>query len=438
MTAPTPKPSYGNYYRVAAESAYGTGNGTADWNIGGTGGGAVGWHDAPVITNQAPIPAVETPIFAMYQAGKRGINQQAPVGGRQSMAHSLEMPVFPELIDIWIRALMGSRSPTETAGTAALSSTAFASVATLDMQPNGTEVLKFVIASSTAASSAAINIIQDAVTVETITIGTNAGTVNGTYYSKGAYNGSVNAITFSIAGTVTSGMVTVSGVDYVTNVFSMGSSNPSLYLEEAGLPRSASNSMYYDGVVVPQIVWNFDATAADGLLMATVDIEGGLPTAATAGTWGNEADLYYYPVAAWTASLTRDGSAYDKVQNASITINGGNHLYAVATGSQAPSGKTTGGTEVTGSITIIDEDATEWNDYVGQTVRDFHLTFTSPYNVVDSTPWSILMELTELFIESYTPTVINNLHYGATINFRTTHETTDGPIKITTVSRMPV
>lgn len=438
MTVTVPKPSYGGFYRVQVESSYGAGGGTADWHIGGNGGGSTGWRDMPVITDTTPIPAVETQIFSTYQAGKRPMNQQAPVPGAYSVEHSFEMPVFLEAIDPWLRACLGSVARAETAGAAALSSTAFASVATLDTQPDGTEVLKFVISSSTAASSAAINIIQNAATQETITIGTSASSVDGTYYSKGAYDGSVNAITFSVDGTVTSGLVVVSGVDYVTNTHTLGTTNPSLKLEEAGLPRSASNSMFYTGVVVPTLDFNFDRTALDGLLMATAAIQGQFPAAASAGTWANEAAGYWHPLGSWTASLLRDSSAWDMVQAASFTIGGNTQLFPVATGSQDPSGKVSGPSEMTGTITIVDEDASQWNDYVGQTVRDTHLVFTSPNNIVDSTKWTLTFEWTELYIESYTPNVINGVMYGAELAFRTTEEATDGIVKVTNVCRMPV
>lgn len=437
MTVPTPKPSYSGYYRVQIESSYGAGGGTAEWNLGGNGGGATGWRDAPVVAGQAPLSIVETPIFSTYQAGKRALNLQAPVPGRQMTTGSLEMPVFFELVDPFLRACMGSVNRAETAGAAALASTAFASVATLDTQPNGTEILKFTIASSSAASSAVINIIQSAATQESINIGTNAGSVDGVYYSKGAYDGSSNAITFSVSGTVTSGMVTIAGVDKVTNTFTLGTSNPSLRIEEGGGARSGSSSFFVAGVVVPQMVWNFDATAEDGLLMATADIEGQYPDTDTAGTWANEAALYRHPLGGWTASATLGGAAYDKIQTGSLTMAMGNHLFATATGSQEAGGKTTGPAEMTGSLTIIPADGTEWGYYVGQTVSDVHVLFTSPRNIVDSTKFTLLFEFTKLYIESYVENRGDPM-YTATLGFRTIEDSSDGIAKVTMVSRMPV
>ncbi len=437
MTAPIPNQLWEQFYRAQIETTFGSGGGTADWNIGGNGGGATGWRDLAVIPGSVGITPTETQIFMANAAGKRALNQQSPVPGRYEVAGSFEMPVIPELIYPFFRCLMGGVANVETAGSAALSSTAFASVATLDTQPDGTEQLKFVIASSTAASAATISIIQNASTVETITIGTNAGTVDGTYYSKGAYDGSVNAITFTIGGTVTSGMVVVSGVDYTTNTFSMATSNPFMKIEEAGQPKSGSNSSFYTGTAIKDLTLAFDVTALDGLLMATPTFNSKFPTMTTAGTYGNDAALYYHPLGGWTASLTKGGSAFDKVQSVSLVIDGGTVLFPVATGDQDSAGGSFADQQVSGTFSILPEDSTEWDAFVGQTVGDYHLVFTSPSNIVDSTKWTITIEMTELYLETYAETAVEGM-FGADLGIRTTDDSSDGIIKITTVTRMPV
>ena len=437
MTPPIPKQLWEQFYRGQFETAFGAGGGTADWNVGGNGGGAIGWRDFAVIPGSVAITPTEAQIFMANAAGKRPLNQQPPVPGAYNSAGSFEMPVLPELIYPIFRAIMGSVGNVETAGTAALVSTAFASVATLDTQSDGTEMLKFVIASSTAASGAAINIIQSAVTVETITIGDNAGSVDGDYYSKGAYDGSVNAITFSVDGTVTSGMVVISGVDKVTNTFTMSTSNPFMKLEEAGQPKSGSNSSFYTGAAFKDVTLAFDRTADDGLLMATPTFLSKFPTFATPGTYANDAALFYHPLGAWTASLTKDGAAFDKVQTASLVIDGGTVLFPVASGDQDPAGGSFADQQVSGTFTILPENGDEWNDFVGQTAGDYHLIFTSPNFIVDSDPWLITIEMTELYLETYVETAVEGM-FGADMGIRTVDEATDGIVKITTVTRMPV
>lgn len=437
MTAPIPKQLWEQFYRAQFESAFGAGGGTADWNIGGNGGGATGWRDLAVIPGSVAITPTEAQIFMLNAAGKRAMNQQTPVPGAYDVTGSFEMPVLPELIYPIFRAVMGDVANVETVGTAALAATAFASVATLDTQSDGTEMLKFVIASSTDATDAAINIIQNAITVETINIGTNAGSVDGDYYSKGAYDGSINAITFSVDGTVSAGMVTISGVDYVTNTFSMANTNPFMKLEEAGQPKSASNSAFYTGTAFKDVTLAFDRTAADGLLMGTSTFASKFPTMATPGTYGNDAALYYHPLGAWTASLTKGGAAFDKVTNVSLVIDGGTVLFPVASGDQDPAGGSFADQQVSGTFTILPEDGTEWDAFVGQTVGDYHLVFTSPQNIVDTTKWTITIEMTKLYLETYVENAQEGM-FGAELGIRTTDDATDGIVKITTVTRMPV
>jgi hypothetical protein len=438
MAVTVPKQFWEQFFRIQTESAFGAGGGTADWHIGGNGGGATGWRDVPVIPGSVRIQPTEAQIFAQYAAGQREMNLQAPVPGAYDVSGSFEMPMFIELIDPFLYGVLGAASRVETAGTAALASTAFASLATLDTQSDGTEQLKFVIASSTDATGAAINIIQNAVTVETITIGTNAGSVDGTYYSKGAYDGTTNAITFSVSGTVTAGLVTVSGVDYVTTEFTLATTNPSFKIEEAGQPRSASNSGYYTGSVIPTLQFVYDRTALDGLVTSTAAMVSQFVTDATAGTFANDPANYYHPLGGWTASITRGGAAYEKVQSADYTIGGMTALFPISSGNQNPSGPTYGASEMTGTLTILPEDNTEWGYYTGQTVSDIHLTYTSPESIVDSTKWSMVFEWTKLYLETYVEGAGADGLINAALGFRTIKDASDGIVKVTTVSRMPV
>jgi hypothetical protein len=438
MAVTVPKQFWQQFFRIQKESAFGAGGGTVDWNIGGNGGGATGWRDVPVIPGSIRINPVETQIFTQYAAGKRAMNQQPPVPGAYEVTGSFETPLYIELIDPFIEGVLGSVSRVETAGSAALASTAFASVATLDTQSNGTEQFKFVISSSTAASGAAFNIIQSGATVETITIGTSASSVDGTYYSKGAYDGTTNAITFSVDGTVTAGTVVVSGVDYVTTTFTLGTTNPSYKIEEGGQPRSGTNSGFYTGTVFPTLQWAYDRTALEGLVTVTAALASQFVADTTAGTFANDPANYYHPVGGWTASLLRGGAAYEKVQSADYTIGGMTALFPISSGNQDASGATYGASEMTGTLTILPEDATEWGYYVGQTVSDIHLTYTSPESIVDSTKWSVLFEWTKLYLETYTEGAGADGLINATLGFRTIEDSSDGIVKVTTVSRMPV
>jgi hypothetical protein len=195
--------------------------------------------------------------------------------------------------------------------------------------------------------------------------------------------------------------------------------------------------MFYAGMVVSQMNFAFDRTANDGMAVVTATVASELPSSATATTYGNDPKTYYHPLQGWTASITKGGASFDKMLSINFDVIANNNLFAIASGNQQPSGAYAGGLEVAGTMTILPEDSTEWDLLVGQTVGDYHLTFTSPNNIVDSTKWTLLFEFTELYVEDYQETV-NDALFGADITFRTTDEASDGPVKITNTCRMPV
>jgi len=430
-------------YRTEASFNAATPAGGSDWNIAGNGGGANGWFELPVMKEDELQPK-STIIYPMTKSGGRHRHVALPVAGAMpSELGNYNFPIYPVLCDrIW-RAVFGTVSRSNTAGVAAKSSVAFASLATLDTQPATSEVLVFTIASSTAASAASINIIQSGATVETITIGTNAGTVDGAYYSKGAYDGSSNAITFTIAGTVTSGMVVVTGIKYVTNTFTVGNTTPSLVIEQGGrVEAGSSNSEYFPGCIIPTLALTYDRSAMDGLLMGNATISGLNPTATTAGTFANDAANYYRPFASWTGSVTVDGASYAELRAATINVNPNTGLYEVSSGTQSPSGKAEGEFEITGELTIIPADETQFDAYQAQTIEDVNITFTSPYMVNASTPFSLVFEIPQLSLGDYTRTQITvggAIVQGATVPFTGIYESAhSGAARLTTVDRTPV
>ena len=437
-----PNATFQQFWRIRTEASFNAAlpAGGADWNIGGNGGGANGWMDLPVSREADGLQPKTPPIYPSTASGSRAMNSALPVAGADLLElGNLEFAVYPELVDRIFRMTFGDVARTPTAGVAAKSSIAFASLATLDTQSDGTEQLKFVIASSTAASAALINIIQNAVTVETITIGTNAGTVDGDYYSKGGYDGTTNAITFSIGGTVTAGTVVVSGVNFTTNVFTAGATNPTGVIEQGGRPEAGSgNSEFFTGITIPTLVLNYDRSAPDNLLMANATFQGVRPTLVTANTYEDDAAEFYRPIAGWTGAVTVDSVAYAEVVNASITIQPNNALYAVSSGLQTPMAAQEGEFEVFGTMTILPADDTRWNDYRGNTVRDVELTFATPFFVVDTTGYQVKLEVTQMTFSDYSRNR-QDPNLGAELGFRGIFNTTDsGPIKLTTISRMPV
>jgi hypothetical protein len=430
------------YWRISTESSADVASPAtkADWHIGGNGGGANGWMDLAISKDTDGLQFHPPLIFPTPAAGNRSMNTADPVAGAYvPELGTLPFFVYPELTDRILRAVMGGVSRSPTAGVAARASIAFGSLATLTTQPSTLEQLKFVIASSSAASSAAINIIQNGITAETITIGTNVGTVDGTYYSQNAYDGSVNAVTFTVTGTVTSGMVTVSGVTKNTNTFTWATTNPTLAIEQGGrIEAGSGNSEYFTGVIVPQCSFSYDRSTPDGLLQGEMTLHGMNRATATATTFQNAPAIYTKPFAGWTGSFTIDGSSNLELAAATVNFNNNNEIFAVSSGNQKASGAIEGEVEVFGELQMLPGDSTRHSDFVNATNRTLVLLFTTPYFITGSTPYTMQFTFTRVFFGDYTRNR-RGMVQAATLPFRAVYNSTDsGASKVVVVSRMPV
>lgn len=439
------KATWARFYRIRTEASFNAASPEAgeEWNIGGNGGGANGWMDLPVSKDTDGLQPKSTIIFPTTQAGVRSMNTADPVAGAYPVElGTLPIYFYPELVDRILYATFGSVQRVAEAGTAAQASTSFASLATLTTQSDGTEVLKFTIADSDDADTAVISIIQGAVVQESITIGTSATTVDGVYYSKGAYKGTGTGgatISFTTSGTVTNGNVVVAGVDYITNTFTQGTTNPSLVIEQGGRQEAGSgNSEYLTGVIIPTLQITFDRSATDNLLMLEPTFQGLFGSSATAGAYANDATEYYRPLAGWTGAATIDAVANYEIVSANITIAPNTEVYQVASGSQNPYGKIEGEFEVFGTMTLIPAGETRWDDYRDSTPRTLVLTFTTPFYLVDTDAWTVTLTMTRVFLEDYTRNR-QSMVQGAEIAFRGVYNSTDsGSAKLVTRCRMPV
>lgn len=436
----TVQPIFKQFLRIRTESSFNAANPETaqEWNVKA---GATGWMD---LYDQVDGDGLQhhTPlIFPQGKSGSRAMNDAAPVAGAQDASlGTLTMPVYPELIDRILQAAMGTVARVETAGVAAKSSVAFASLATLDTQPASEEQLKFVIASSTAASGASINIIQSGVTVETITIPDSGATVDGDYYMKyRVLDGTTNNVTFTVAGTVTSGTVVVSGIKYVDINHKVGSTAPSLVIEQAArVEEGASNSEFFPGIKIPQLQLSYDRNSLDSLLLATATINGLAPTVAASTTFGSDvALLVYKPFAAWTASVQIDDVANLELVAVNININSNDQHYSVSSGNQAPQGAIEGLQEVFGTLTVLPIDTTRWDDYLAGTGRKLEIEFLTDYYVNASTPYRFKITMNDVYIVDYVRNQ-QDAAQGAELTFRAIYNTTDaGAAQIDVRGRLP-
>lgn len=428
------------FLRVREEASFNAANPeiAQEWNIKD---GTTGWHDIYAEIGGDPIQHHTPLIFSQGKSGSRSLNDGTPVVGAQPPElGTLTMAVYPELIDLFLRANMGTETFTETAGIAAKSIVVFASLATLDTQPTSDEQLKFVISASTAASGAAINVIQNAVTVETITIPDSGSSVDGDYYMIGnVADGSSNNVTFTITGTVTGGSVVVSGIKFIDINHKSGATEANLVVEQAGrVEEGAANSEFFPGVKTPTLNFAYERDTLDGLLMMTATVNGLQPTVAVSTTYGNHAALFYRPIAGWTGSVQFDDVANLEVVSANLTLESGTEHFNVSSGNQAPQGAIEGMQAFFGTITVKPSDTVRWDDYLAATKRKFELEFLTDFFVNAATPYRVKFTVNSLYPEDYTRNQ-QGAAQGAEIPVRGVFNTTDGgAVQIDTRGRLPV
>ena len=278
-------PSFKQAWRARLEDTFNSQVPLPAFDVGDWSEGSInGWHDIAGTQDNEGFQPVTTVIYPSVANGQPFMNTALPVAGSfpVELISGFEMAIYPELLDPWLVHIFGQVTRVETPGVAAAAIGDFVSLVALDTQPSGTEQLQFDCTIITTTASAVINIIQNAVTVETINIAEGL-TANFTVYSKGGYDGSVDAITFLTAGDIgVGGQVVVSGIQFVTSTYSFPVSPDSVPLtmlfQEIGRAEAGSGggfgAEFYPGCIVPTMDLTFDRTANDNLLMASTSVNG--------------------------------------------------------------------------------------------------------------------------------------------------------------------
>lgn len=412
-----------------------------DWNHGK--GGSVGWGDFPVALDDAPLRFVSPPAYPQTKGGVRSMNTALPVAGAyMPELGTTNTPFFPELLHPALKSLFGGFSGAETAGSAVLNSVGFNSLSSaLDTQSNSPEQLKFVIADSTGASDAcSIAIVQSAVTVETITLTTGVlgATLDGTYYSKGGYDGSSAAISIVTTGSLTSATtatIAATGVDYSTNTYTLSDTMSTVSLEQLGRIEDGSNSQFLRGVIPGTCTLAYDRAVQNGMLTAAWSWFGMNMTRTTATTFQQDAAYYYRPIMGWHGAVTVDAVANLEVKSLNLNINTGAEIYAASSGTRYATSFTPGEFEVEGTIVFIPADNSRITDFEAATERNVDFTFTSNYTIGNSQAYVVTLELPILTLADYTPGH-DGVRQIATVPVRGIYDSThSGAARLTTICR---
>ena len=349
------------------------------------------WHT--LVTEDLPtLQEQRATIFPSGHAGDRRINQQPPVQGRKWSEGGFSAPVIPDFLGILLYAAMGGAStdmvpqasaPQLLRANEPLNADPKALV--LNNQPeSGGKILQIQLSGGIPAGTISISGIDSYGNgaSEQISFGSAQSVIA---YTRTAWS-SIAASGISIAGAST-GVVSVSAIKHWLHTFRVNSSAPTLAFERMNNPTagaaSANLSFMHTGMVLTNMTLTVDSEADDGIFMVNTDFEGEPTGSSAETTLHSPSPLRIWP--AWGLRIRRDnGTQWDVVQNADMTIATGNRNYRAAAGVQGPQGSFFGATEYTGNITILLNDELEYDKWRNASEIQTHWLFTSPWDIGSS------------------------------------------------------
>jgi len=357
-------------------------------------------------------------ILPTGQLGYRSLHQLVPIEGRRRTAGTIDFDFMPDIGGLLLWWAMGSVSSTPTAD--ASNPLRVAAVWADGTQfavtnPTVPAALSITLAGTTVANANATIVIVgtdingEAIT-ETLTIQQSAGAVDvdGDYYTRYVY-ATVTGIT--ITGVTVAGAATcaVNGYNYTTHTFSMYDTQPTFKMEEFGLPSSTSGSSHFHrGLICSSFSLAFDAAAMEGIMAESLEAEGMYPITGSP-TCARPRLPVLAPMAAWTCAISRGGSAYRKALGGEISLDTGASSHEVATGTQDPFGAVWGPRDLTLTLRVNAEDASEFGWLENQTVSNISIVFTSPYRISGDTYYSLTLAMTRAYITSHTDSESDDL-----------------------------
>ena len=406
----TAQPAFQRYLRIARESTWGaspTGVGI-EYNAGGA---------AYSMITTSPLGALKRPEAkhrTQGAVGKRTRDQHAPVSGAHHSEGALDIPFVSSYGGLLLRTILGADSPTDTDDAEIVASTALgASPQTINSgitNPTATKYpyLEFVFDLTGAATFGATGKIDVTGTdvnslaqTETITFGAKGAAVDFNVYSQKRWKTVTSIVITGFVAGGGSGTIVVNGITSTSHAITCADTSGSLTLEEFGDPGAGSGKAWvYNGLVIPELTLAFDAMQEEGLLVASLNLQGKYPVATTQTT---NVITPLLPWPSWTAAVTKGGSPYGRIQSANIRISGLSRTFRAAVGSQNPAGKIDIGRMVEISGQLYLEDDTEEAARAGNTVGDYAFVFTSPFKTTDAAYEALTLDFDEMYFTLLDP-----------------------------------
>ena len=428
-----PRATFNAGMKLAVESVDGTAPNKST-NPGYFQGGK--WFD--VTTEDLPTLQMQnTIIFPGGRAGKRTINNRAPVPGRQWVEGGFGFPVdFATLMPLAYAAL-GSAESTAVPSTnfTLLSGGSFAGGGSVSLVPasqpsNGGAILRFSVgATSTPGTITVTGTDAYGEPAEEVISYTSAGSL----YTRTSFS-SVTSVIGESAGNAN---IDVHGFQYWRHTFRFNNASaPTLAAEVYGDPSTgtAASTFMYTGLANQELTLTNPAEQTDGLFTGNATFQGNPNSTCAAGVLNSVSPVRVIP--AWTQDVTRDGGSWCQVTNFGMTFNGGGRKYFAACGTKRPQGSFWGGAELTGSIDVLIDNANEYNRWLGASAQRIVTTFDSPWKLTSTQNQHLSASISGLYFENI-ERVDNNEMYQLNADFRGIPDATDGILTIEIINNVP-
>ena len=432
---PTTRATFSTGLKVAIEDAYSVAPGTSG-NSGWWQGGR--WFD--ITTDGLPdMDDRQATIFPQGQAGLRAMNNRPPVIGRKWSDGSFNYEITSDFITLLAYAALGSLSSNMVPSTTfellndePLADGTSKSLVLAAQPSDGGAILRMWITDTSAAGWVSVSGID--------AYGNGASEVvsfssAGSFWTRTSFSaiGASGIQVYSDNG----GSITIQGVQAYQHIISVNeTSNPSMSIERHGDPSAGatSKSRMHTGMVVQSFSIDTPAEVRDGLVTGSVSLEGNPTATCTATSLNAVSAVNVWP--SWVLSLTRDGTAYNKVMNFSIEYTAGNRNYRTATGYQNPQGAVYLGQELTGSIDILLNDETEYNRWQGASSNNIVAKWDSPHKLTSASNQLIYASMNQLYFEDLSKGDADGL-LNLTGNFRTINDANNGLVKFLVRNNVP-
>ena len=372
--------------KVAIEDSYSVAPPSLGYYQGGR------WID--ITTDGLPdIMDRQATIFASGFAGRRTLNNRAPVVGRKWSDGSFNFPITSDFLGTLLYGLMGSASVNS------VPSTTFDLVNDEAVLGGGTsQVVDFVNQPSDGGAVLRIWVsgtsVPGQITLRGIDSHGNGASEIISWKSGGSLYTRTSFSSLGASGTVVESdnpaSITIQGFKYFDYSFSLNNTSaPTLSIERYGDPTAgaASKTRMHTGMVVQNITLNTPAAQPDGLVTGSAQLEGNPTATCNAGILSDTSAVGVWP--SWGLRITRDNENWYKVTDATITVNTGARTYRSAAGVQNPQGVFFGGVEVTTGLQLLLDDESDFLRWQGASRQDIRYQWQSPWKLT-STDYQML------------------------------------------------